>query len=278
MDKIKIGKRLIGEGEKTLIIAEIGLNHSGDVQIAKDLIVAAKKSGADAVKFQTYITEKRVPRNSPIYDNLKKCELTENETRELAKYADSEGIILFSTPFDDESVDLLIDLKVPLLKIASFDIVNHKLLEKVAKTKIPIIISRGMASIKEIDEAIAIFKKHDTTYALLHCVSAYPTKDEDANLSIIRTLMKKYDCPIGYSDHTLRVDVPTLSTAVGACIIEKHFTLDKSMEGADHKISCNPEELMEIVRRVRKVEKILGTSEIKPMDCEKDTLQYRRSS
>lgn len=277
-NKIKIGKKIIGIGERTFIIAEAGINHNGDIETAKRMIVEAKKAGADAIKFQTYTTDKRVPKNSPIYEILKKCELTNSETKILSDFSRVNKIIFFSTPFDEECVDFLIKINTPLLKIASFDIVNHKLLDKAAKTKTPIILSRGMANTNEIDQAIRIFKKYNTPFALLHCVSSYPTNEENANLSIIRTLIKNYDCPVGYSDHTLGIDVPALSVAVGGCIIEKHFTLDKKMNGPDHKLSCNPEELKELVSRVRTIEKILGTSEIRMLKCEQDTTQFRRPS
>ncbi len=275
---IKIDKKKIGENERTFVIAEVGINHNGDIELAKKLIIIAKEVGADAVKFQTYITEKRVPKDSPIYKILKRCELNEGKTIELINFSKENDIIFFSTTFDDESVDLLAKNNVSLMKIASFDIVNLNLLEKVAKTGIPTIISRGMANKEEIDKALKIFDNCNTGYALLHCVSAYPTNEMDANLNIIKRLKEIYDCPIGYSDHTLGIKVPYLSVAAGACIIEKHFTLDTNLEGPDHKLSANPYMFKKLIKKIRELESILGSDEIKLQECEKDILQYRRKS
>ncbi len=230
------------------------------------------------MKFQTYITEKRVPKDSPIYEILKKCELNAEQTEELIKFANYSDIIFFSTPFDDESVDLLVKFRVPLMKIASFDIVNMKFLEKVAKTSIPTIISRGMASKEEIDAALKIFKENNIEFAILHCISAYPAKDTDANLNVIQKLKELYDCPIGYSDHTLGIEVASLAVAMGACIIEKHFTLDVNAEGPDHQLSANPNTLKELVSKVRQIELIMGSNKLTTYACEKDILQYRRKS
>lgn len=275
---MKIGKKEIREGEKTFIVAEIGINHGGDLKTARGLIRKASHCGADAVKMQTYLTEKRVSQNSPIYKLLKKCELGPKEHQELFKVAVEEGIILFSTPFDDESVDLLVKLGAPAIKIASFDIVNFRLLKKVVQTKIPLIISTGMANKEEVNKAVELLEGNNTEYCLLHCISAYPAKKEDANLNVIKTLKKNYDCPIGYSDHTLGIKVPVLAVAAGATVIEKHFTLDKNLEGPDHKMSADPKDLIKMVTEIREVEKILGASEVKFFAAEKETLPYRRFS
>lgn len=276
--KIKIGKHTIGENQKVFVIAEVGINHNGDLDIAKNLIKAAKGVGADAVKFQTYITEKRVPKDSPVYNILKQCEFNEENTKELINFAKNNDIIFFSTPFDEESVNILTKYDVPLIKIASFDIVNLKLLEKVAQKGIPIIISRGIANKDEIDKALSIFNSYKVKYAILHCVSAYPTSNFDANLNAIRRLGKLYNCPIGYSDHTLGIEVAYLSVAAGASLIEKHFTLDINQEGPDHKLSADPKMFKNLVMKVREVESILGSGEIKMLNCEKNALQFRRKS
>jgi N,N'-diacetyllegionaminate synthase len=277
VNKIKIGDKIIGDN-KTFIIAEAGLNHNGDIEIGKKLISKAKESGADAIKFQTYITEKRVVKDSPIFDILKKCELTNDQTKVLFDFAKEEGIIFFSTPFDIESAEFLIDLNVSLIKLASFHVTHHKLIEKVAKSKIPIIMSRGMTNEKELDAAVKIIEKYDCPYALLHCVSSYPLKDEDANLMAINAMKEIYDCPIGYSDHTQNVKVPSMAVAVGASIIEKHFTHDENYECPDGIISANPIDLKKLVDEIRYVEKILGTKKIELLNCEKGTLQYRKIS
>lgn len=248
------------------------------MDIAKELVDEAKSAGADAVKFQTYKTEKRVKKDAPIFDILKKCELSNKETKEIYDYCKKKGIIFFSTPFDVESVDFLYDLGVPLYKVASFDIAHTELLKHVASKKRPIIFSRGMASEEEIREAIKLFEDAGTPFALLHCVSSYPTEEKDANLSIIRTLQQKFDCPIGYSDHTLGIKVPALAVAVGAQIVEKHFTLDKNMDGPDQKMSCDPKDLKKIIKEIRKIESILGSEDIRLLKCEEPITQYRRKS
>lgn len=274
----QIGDRSVGENQKTFIVAEVGINHNGDVETAKKLITEAKKAGADAVKFQTYITEKRVKKDMPIFDILKRCELSREQTKELSQFSKEQGISFFSTPFDEESVDLLYEIGVPVFKIASFDIVNKNLLRHVASKNLPVIFSRGMTNEEEIREAIGIFENENVPYAILHCVSSYPAKDEDANLKVINTLKKKFNCPVGYSDHTSGNHVPILSIAAGACIIEKHFTLDKDMEGPDHKLSCDPQELKELVQQARKIESIMGDAKVRLLECEKPTAQYRRGS
>jgi len=267
----------IGKG-KTFIIAEVGINHNGDFKKAVKLIDEAKKAGADAVKFQTYVTEKRVPKDSPIYGILKQCELSQEDQRRLKIHADKKGILFFSTPFDEESVTFLKDLNVPLLKIASFDIVNHKLLRACAKTKIPMIISRGMASQSEIATAASICKKVGTEFALLHCVSAYPAPKTSVNLRAIDALKAQYKVPVGFSDHTLDIDACVYAVARGAEVLEKHFTLNRRMKGPDHRLSADPKMLAQLVQRVREVEGMLGRGKLVSLPVEAGTRQYRRKS
>ena len=255
MKKNLLAKLGIGRDKPTFIIAEAGICHNGDMGIAMRMIDAAKKAGANAIKFQTYVTEKRVKAGSPIFDILKKCELSPENTKELKTYADSVGIIFFSTPFDVDSVFLLKKLGVQLMKIASFDLVNKQLLK-----------------------ALAICKKAGVKFALLHCVSAYPTPKDGANLRAVHTLLEAYECPIGYSDHTLDITACLHAVAAGATVLEKHFTLDKNMEGPDHKLSADPRELASLVAGVRDVEKMLGTGKIESLDVEKGTRMYRRPS
>ena len=275
---VLIKNRVINENSPTFIIAEIGINHGGNLSIAEELINLATQSGADAVKFQTYITEKRVPKDSPVFDILKQCELSHDDQSHLKQLADNLDVIFFSTPFDHESVDFLIDLNVPVFKIASFDLVNLALLRKVATSGMPIIASRGMANKQEVNTAVEIFQEYDVPYILLHCISSYPTPDDQANLNVIHTLKKMYDCPVGYSDHTLGIDVPVYAVATGSQVIEKHFTYDKSASGPDHRLSANPDEFSEMVNKIRKVESILGKTSIKMYSIEENTLIYRRPS
>lgn len=275
---ITIAGKEVGEGCKTFIIAEAGINHNGDIEVAKKHIDEAKKCGADAVKFQTYITEQRVAKDSPIFDILKKCEFDSVQTKELFDYAKKVGITFFSAPFDEDSASVLIDMGVPLIKMTSFHVTHLKLVEKVAKAKIPVVMSRGMSNIEEIKKAISIFDKYDCPYCLMHCVSSYPLKEENANISIVKTMNKEFDCPVGYSDHTKGNRVAALAVAAGATIIEKHFIHDKDFDGADKPISADPKQMKELVDEIRLVEKVMGDSEIRQLECEKDILQYRKKS
>lgn len=276
---IIIGSRTVGEGEDIFSIAEVGINHGGDPDKAKTLIDKAAWAGASAVKLQTYITEKRVPKDSPIFGILKQCELSFAMQRELIAYAAEKNILLFSTPFDDESVDFLAEANAPCFKIASFDIVNTTLLRRVAQKGRPVIVSRGMASREEIDVAVEILKEAGVPYALLHCVSAYPVPTHTAlNLRTIRALSDRYHCPAGFSDHTLGIEAPSIAVAAGATIVEKHFTLSKTDEGPDHALSAEPGDFKEMVTRMRRVREMLGAEAWGTVAEEKDILQYRRST
>lgn len=276
--QIDIDDRQIGDGEPTYIVAEAGINHNGDISLAKELVTAAQTAGADAVKFQTYTTEKRVEEDSELFDVLKRCELTESECEELFEFCLEQGMTMFSTPFDVESIELLHDIGIPAFKVASFHITHKKLLRAIAETGKPVIYSRGMATLDEIREAVEIFDARDIPQALLHCVSSYPTEPEDANLEIIRTLAEEFGFPVGFSDHTLGTEVPSLSVAVGADIIEKHFTLDTTMEGPDHEMSLDPDRMGTLVEDVRRVEAILGDGAVRRLDAETDTMQFREQT
>ncbi len=263
----------------TYIIAEIGINHGGNISIAKQLIDSAARTGADAVKFQTYITEKRVSKDSPIFDILKKCELPFEAFKELQEYAKKQNIEFFSTPFDIESVDYLESINVGLHKIASFDIGNKDLLLKVAKTNKPIIMSVGMSNVDEITKAYNWIKKYNSKIALLHCVSAYPTYEGDSNISAIFSLKETFkDCIIGQSDHTNDIDVPIYSACSGAQILEKHFKIDEAMECVDAPVSITEMQLKNLVIQIRRIEKIMGSPKLQIRDCEKGSLIYRRQS
>ena len=279
---IKINNTSVGEGESVYVIAEVGINHDGDMNKAVKLVEEAKKSGADAVKLQTYITEQRVPKDHAVYDILKQCELSHNDQKELFNLGKELDITIFSTPFDDESVDFLKELNNPVYKIASFDSVNTKLLNKVSSTNKPVIMSTGMTSLEELGAAWkALGGKDDGTgcdLALLHCVSSYPLEDKRANLSIIHYLHSVHQGPVGYSDHTIGTQIPIYGVAAGASIIEKHFTLDSNSDGPDHSMSADPQTLSELVDRVRWIEEILGKKDMKIRDAEEGSISYRRPS
>ena len=276
---ITINGKKIGEGCPIYVIAEIGINHNGQMNTAKELIDQAKGARTHAVKLQTYITEKRVEKDSPIYHLLKQCELTVDQQKELFFYAREKGIEIFSTPFDYESVDFLASIDAPCYKIASFDVTNTKLIEKISQQGKPVIMSRGMAVRKEIDQAASILKDHDIPFALLHCISAYPVSSLSVvNLKTIQALKDRYHCPVGFSDHTIGIEAGKYAVAAGATIIEKHFTLSKSADGPDHAISAEPEEMKKLVEAVQSVQEVMGTPLWSATEEEKAILQYRRYS
>jgi len=264
--------------KKTYVIAEIGINHGGDINLAKKMIDSVSRTGADAVKFQTYITEKRVPKDSPIFDILKKCELPFEAFKELQSYSNKLNIDFFSTPFDNDSVDFLNSIGCDIYKIASFDIVNKVLLKKVASLKKPVIMSTGMSNAREISNAYDILKAKTDKIALLHCISSYPTQENDANLSAIAKLIKSFDCVIGHSDHTNDIKVPLLAVAAGAQIIEKHFRIDEKMDCVDAPVSISESQLKELVTGIREIEKIFGDGFIGITSAEKEIVPFRRFS
>lgn len=267
----------INQENKIFIIAEIGLNHGGDLQTAKDLIDSAVRAGADAVKFQTYLTEKRVPKDSPIFDILKKCELPFEAFKKLKAYSDEKGVLFFSTPFDDESVDYLESIGIELYKIASFDIVNNGLLRKISNTGKPIILSVGMSTIDDISKALGILKNGKSKIALLHCISAYPTEEKDANLAAVNTLINSFpDHVIGQSDHTVDIIVPLYAVAAGAQILEKHYKITEDMECIDAPVSISEAKFAKLVKETRRLEAILGSGIPQSTPSQKGTEQYRR--
>ncbi len=278
----KIGNSEVGTGKPVHIIAEVGINHDGDMAKAIKLIQEAKNSGADSVKLQTYITEHRVPKDHAVYEILKQCELSHTDQKELFDLGKEIGITIFSTPFDDESVDFLESLDSPVYKIASFDSVNTNLLKKVGSTGKPVIMSTGMTNLDELGSAWkALGGKDDGTgcdLMLMHCVSSYPLEDKRANLSIIPYLDSVHGGPVGYSDHTIGIKIPMLAIAAGAKLIEKHFTLDINSEGPDHAMSADPKTLSELVDGVRLVEEVLGPREMRVRDAESEAISYRRPS
>jgi N,N'-diacetyllegionaminate synthase len=270
---INIGGKIIGDGFPCFIIAEAGVNHNGKFALAKKLIDAAAEAGADAVKFQTFRADELVTAGAPKakyqqettgndedqYRMLQKLELKPDDFKKLSAYAVKRGIIFLSTPFDEASVDLLDSLEVPAYKIPSGEITNFPLLEYIGRKKKPVILSTGMSVMPEIKDAVSCLQKagaKDTI--LLHCISSYPAPPEDANLRVMAALKRRFKLPIGLSDHTTGIYIPLAAAALGACVIEKHFTLDKTLPGPDHRASLEPAELREMVTAIRTVEKALG--------------------
>ena len=259
------------------IIAEAGVNHNGSIDLAKKLIDVAVQAGADAVKFQTFKTENLVSKkaqkaayqknttdkNESQFDMIKKLELDIDTHKELIDYCKKKNIIFLSTPFDHDSINLLNDLKLKTFKIPSGEITNLPYLEHIGSLKREIILSTGMANIGEIEAAINILIQAGTEkdkITVLHANTEYPTPMEDVNLKAMVTIGNTFDIKFGYSDHTLGIEVDIAAAALGATIIEKHFTLDKNMEGPDHKASLEPNELFNMIKSIRNIEKALGNS------------------
>lgn len=287
-----IGAKTYIDESSCFIIAEAGVNHNGDINIAKKLVDVACAAGVDAIKFQTFKAENLVTKNAPKakyqeqstgsgnqYDMLKKLELSYDDHIILQKYCKEKGLTFISTPFDFESVDLLEKLNVPLYKISSGDLTNIPLLKYIARLNKPMIISTGMANLGEVEEAIeAIGEVGNNKISLLHCTSNYPTNYNDVNLNAMITLENAFKLPIGYSDHTIGIEVPVAAVAMGAKIIEKHFTIDKFMEGPDHEASVDPEELRRMVKSIRNIESSLGNGIKTCNESEKNTKEIARKS
>jgi N,N'-diacetyllegionaminate synthase len=264
---------------RTYIIAEIGINHRGDINIAKQLIDSAVRSGVDAVKFQTYITEQRAPNgNDEVFKILKDLELPFEAFKELQDYAKQYDVDFFSTPFDKESVEYLESIGTGLYKIASFDIVNHQLLREVAKTGKPVIMSVGMSNLDEIEEAYNILKEGTDSIAILHCISSYPTIEKDSSLSNIYKIQERYNCIIGQSDHTNDIKVPIYAAAAGAQILEKHFKIDEEFDCIDSPVSITEVQMKGLVEEVRGLEKIFGHENFGLREAEMGIEIFRRPS
>ena len=279
--------------KKIFIIAEAGVNHNGSLTLAKQLIDAAAKAHADAVKFQTFIAKDVVSTDAPKaeyqkqttnssesqLDMIKKLELSKVDHTELMDYSKQKGIMFLSTPFDEGSVDLLVELALPLIKISSGEITNHPFLKYIAKKGLPIILSTGMSTLDEVAEAVSVIKEAGcNNMTLLHCTSNYPARVEDCNLLAMQTMADAFDIPVGYSDHTPGIYVPLAAAAMGACVIEKHFTLDKNLPGPDHRASLEPDELGGMVRGIRLVEKARGSSVKAPVESELEVRNVARKS
>ncbi len=262
---------------KCFIIAEAGVNHNGSVEMAKKMVDAVKNVGADAVKFQTFNAEKLVTKNAEKasyqiknsgeesqYDMIKRLELSNNEFKEIVEYAKKKNIILLSSPFEEESVNLLDEIGIPAFKVASGEITNFPLLENIAKKQKPIILSTGMSTLGEVENAINLIGKFNDNIILMHCLTSYPAKKEDTNLNVINTLKNAFKRPVGFSDHTSGIEMSLAAVALGSCIIEKHFTLDKNLPGPDHKASLEPHEFAVMVKSIRNVEKGMGNGIKKP--------------
>lgn len=265
--KINVGGKRIGKDEPCYVIAEAGSNHNGDFETAKKLIDVAVEAGGDAVKFQIFKADKLYSKKTPdfdylqekdTYDLIKDIETPRDWIGDLAKYCNKKDIDFLASPFDKEAIDLL-EPHVPAYKIASFEIVDLELIECAAKKGKPMIISTGMANLSEIEDAVNTVKSTgNENIILLHCNSVYPAPTDIVNLRAMDTMEGAFKYPVGFSDHTLDIHIPVAAVARGATVIEKHFTLDREMEGPDHSFAQEPDDLKKMIKNIREVEEALG--------------------
>lgn len=280
---------------RCIIIAEAGVNHNGNLQMAKELIDVAADAGVDYIKFQTFKADKLAGVSAPQADYqsmnnnssdsqiemLKKLELSFEDFEFLNEYAKTRHINFLSTPFDEDSIEFLSDIGMDYMKIPSGEITNLPYLRNIARHRIPIIMSTGMSTIKEIEDAMSVLmesgiQKEDII--LLHCNTEYPTPMNDVNLRAMNTLSDKFGVKVGYSDHTKGIEIPIAAVALGAKVIEKHFTLDRSLPGPDHKASLEPQELRQMVQYIRNVENAMGDGEKRVTESEKKNITVARKS
>ena len=291
--EFKIGDREVGLNKPIFIIAEAGVNHNGSLKLAKKLTDVAADAKVDAVKFQTFKAEKLVTKDAKQadyqskntgkkesqFDMLKRLELKDEFHKILKNYAEKKGLVFMSTPFDEESIDFLDKLGVIIFKAGSGELTNIPYLKKMASKGKPMILSTGMGNMKEVKEAVDTIKKTgNQKFVILHCTTNYPTPYEDVNMRAMETMRTELNCLVGYSDHTEGILVPIVAASMGAVVIEKHFTLNRNMEGPDHKASLEPNELKEVVKQIRFVETIRGKEEKKPSKSEKKISDVVRKS
>jgi N,N'-diacetyllegionaminate synthase len=280
---------------KTLIIAEAGVNHNGSMELARQLIDEAKRAGADIVKFQTFKATELVSKSAEKaayqksstdsgetqFDMIKKLELSQSAHLELMNYCEKVGIEFLSAPFDVASIELLHNLGVKRFKIPSGEITNYPYLKAMANYNMPIIMSTGMSELQEVQSALDVLTTNGTDLhqiSILHCNTEYPTPFKDVNLKAMSTMQESFQVPVGYSDHTPGIEVPIAAVALGAVIIEKHFTLDRSLPGPDHKASLAPQELVDLVNSIRNIEQALGDGQKKPSQSEMKNIDIARKS
>jgi len=295
MKTIKIGNKNIGTGLPVFFIAEAGVNHNGSLKIALKMVDVAKKAGADAIKFQTFKTNNLILPNAPKskyhiettgndkkqtwFNLLKTQELSYQMHRKIIEYCKKKKIIFLSTPYDEESVDMLEKFRVKAYKVASTDNNNIPLLSYIAKKGKPMFISTAMANIREVQEAVRCVKKYiPSKFVLMQCTGNYPSKNLDSNLKVMLTYKKQFKCLYGYSDHTLDFINPIAATALGASVYEKHFTLDKKLDGPDHRMSLLPTELEKTIEIIKKTKIALGNEKKQVLDSEKhNRLRLKKS-
>lgn len=277
MNAITINGRHVGDGYPAYIIAEIGINHNGNVSLAKDMIAAAWSSGADAVKIQTFITDQFLHPSHPGYNYDIDAEITHDNEQEIWDFAKKHGINLFSTPEEFASLNFIAQQNPSLIKIAAMDFNYKDLIQAAAKLQKPIILSSGMSTMEEVLQAVRwVEEVGNNQYIVLHCVSCYPAADHSCNLRVIQTLKRVLDCPVGFSDHTEGIHIPLAAVALGANVIEKHFTIDKNLPGPDQRCSMDPSELKTFIQNIRGIESAMGHGRKIPAPEEKEPRKFKR--
>ena len=290
MDAVRIGNRCVGDGEPCYVIAEAGVNHDGDLEAALALVDAAVAAGADAVKFQTFVADELASPSAPKaayqeetvgaagsqLDMLRSLQLEREAFGHIRDRCRDRGIEFLSTPFDEPSLELLLGLGVPALKVGSGDVTNLPFLERIGASGLPVVLSTGMSTLDEVRAAVAALG--DIDVVVLHCVSRYPTPPEIVNLRAMATLREALDVPVGFSDHTEGVDTAIAAVALGASVLEKHLTLDRARSGPDHRASLDPEQFTRYIATVRTVERALGDGEKVPAPGEAEVASVARKS
>jgi len=291
---VSIAGRMVGEGFPAYVIAEAGVNHNGDIRLAHELVVEAAKAGVDAIKFQSFHADELVGKqvtkakyqiantgtSESQYQMLKSLELSAEDHGQIQRKCDELGITYLCTPYDYSSLTMLVKMGVAAIKVASTDTTNIPFLEQIGGYDLPVILSTGMSTLGEVNLAVEALKAGGNVdkLILLHCVSQYPTPLDECNLLAIKTLRNSFKCPVGYSDHTAGVEASLWAIATGACILEKHFTLDREMEGPDHKSSLEPAEMALLVANVRQVERSLGDGLKRVMPSESENKPIMQKS
>lgn len=290
---VEIGGRQVGAGHPVLIVAEATINHNGDLDLARRMIESAARAGADAVKFQAYHTEEFLASKDLTYTYIsqgrevtesqyhmfKRCELGRREFEAIRDECRRHGVLFVCTATDVEAARMLVEIEVAAIKVGSDDLVHHPMLRSLARLGKPLILSTGMADLAEVRRAVeAVEHAGAEEAALLHCTSMYPTPEDRANVLCVRTLQQEFDCPVGYSDHTRGLSAATGAVALGACLVERHFTLDRNLPGPDHAFSADPPALQALVRAIRTMESNLGSPEVAPTPEELEMRAIARRS
>lgn len=277
MNQVNIDGKVVGGGHPTYVIAEVGINHNGEVSLAKEMIAAAWECGADAVKLQTFITRDFLHPSHPDYCYDMEAEISHDQEQELWDYARARNINLFSTPEEFKSLEFIAKQDPALIKIAAMDFNYQGLIQRAAMLQKPIVLSAGMSTLEEVLRAVRwVEEAGNRQYVILHCVSCYPASPQACNLRAIQTMKTVLDCPVGFSDHTDGTHIPLAAVALGADVIEKHFTIDKKLPGPDQKCSMDPEELKDLISSLRDLERAFGHGRKEPAPEEQNARQYKR--